>query len=392
MAINWGTIERKTIETGVDRGVLYTGTDSVPWDGLVSVTEKSDDRALTPNYIQGIVYHVSKEPGNFSASVEAYSYPDEFEPFQGMYEIEAGLFADNQSTLNTFDFSYRTLIADGINGLGAGYKIHLVYNAIAIPTETQRNTVNDSIEASNFTWDVVCSAIYPKGMRPTAHFVVDSRRLTAAQLTAIENLIYGPNGQSSPSFLPDISIISKAASGTIAVDAFKRPNSSTSLGNTDTGLTWATVNGTWGIISNTAYMAVGSAVRGHASVDIGTVNHAVQAKIGVQSGNPGVVGRFINENNCYLFQTDNVVAERNVKVRVGGVTTILIPNIPIPTGATIRLELSDEAGGCRVVAKVNGVQVGSVLDTTPGRPTGTKTGLFAYNNTARFDDFLAESI
>lgn len=208
MAITWGAIENRTIETGVDRGVLYTGTTSVPWDGLVSVIEKTEDGALNRNYFQGIVYNVDKDPGNFSASIEAFSYPPEFEPFQGMVELRKGMYADNQTSLATFDLSYRTLVADGIKGVDSGYKIHLVYNAIAIPTDLTRNTISDSVSPGNFTWDISTSVSRPAGIRPTSHYVINSSRLTQVQLSNVESLIYGPVGGTSPAKLPSVSTVS----------------------------------------------------------------------------------------------------------------------------------------------------------------------------------------
>lgn len=221
MAVNWNAVGEKTFEAGVDRGMLYLGSTSIPWNGLISVKEKSEGGDLTPYYYEGVVYYVDKSLGNYFATVEAFTYPREFEPYQGLSQMAPGVYADYQPNLKTFDFCYRTMLGNDIDGVGEDYKIHLVYNAIAIPVDRTRNTIGRELSPENFNWDIACVAEHTTGVRPTSHYILDSRFIHPSNFWRIENLLYGEEGASSPPTLPSIQDILIQAMATVNFTVWK---------------------------------------------------------------------------------------------------------------------------------------------------------------------------
>lgn len=189
--IKWNAVGERRFETGVDRGVLYVeGSDGVPWNGLTMVSETPVGGEVTPYYIDGIKYlnHVAIE--EFQGTIEAFTYPEEFYQCEGVVEVGHGLFAAHQRK-KSFGLSYRTLVGNDIKGTNLAYKIHLVYDATANPIERQHETIGDTPEPFNFSWDISTKAPSIAGIRPTAHFIVDSRAIPIELLRTIENILYG---------------------------------------------------------------------------------------------------------------------------------------------------------------------------------------------------------
>lgn len=190
----WATVGEKFYEAGIDRGVLYLdGYEGVPWNGLISVTESPTGGEVTPYYVDGIKYLNVASAEEFEATIEAYTYPDEFAKCDGSIRVANGLYAGQQPKLS-FGLSYRSLVGNDVDGVDHAYKIHLVYNAMAAPTERGYNTLSDSISPDNFNWHIVTRPPNFIGYKPTAHFVIDSREVPAGLLTEIENILYGTVG------------------------------------------------------------------------------------------------------------------------------------------------------------------------------------------------------
>ena len=191
-----------------------------------------------------------------------------------------------------------------------------------------------------------------------------------------------------------------APSAVSVTDSFNRADNATSLGTTETGgKTWEIAGGsTWGITGNKAGMLVGTAIRGHANVDLGATNMAVEARMNVlgRAGSyPSIVGRYVDPTNCYMLQNSDAAGEnKTILVRIGGVNTFLATSLSIPNNGLLKLTLVEEGSDTRVKVYADGVEVWSGLATIANRPNGTKAGLFAYtaDSSARFDDFKAESL
>ena len=161
------------------------------WNGLTSVDEGGSEGAVS-YYIDGQAFMHFPTPKEFTATVKAYTYPDEFAEILGLVEVDGadGLFADSQVG-EQFDMCYRTLVGNGTDGLDHGYKIHLVYNAIATPQSTSYETLSMDISPAEFSWELSAVPEMVEGYRPTAHFVIDTRKMTPAILAKIEDMLYG---------------------------------------------------------------------------------------------------------------------------------------------------------------------------------------------------------
>lgn len=201
--LTWDSVGTKIYETGIDRGVLYLPTGyGVPWNGLASVTEKFDISS-NPIYFDGMKIQDVLTLGDFSATLKAITYPDEFLPFDGLGSYVNGMYLDNQ-TSDLFGFSYRTKVGSDQND-DAGYKIHVVYNASATPSDKTFETISDSLAPMEFEWNITTIPEEIPGYRPTAHFIFDSRKFDAALLVDLEAMLYGSDG--SHSFLPPASVL-----------------------------------------------------------------------------------------------------------------------------------------------------------------------------------------
>ncbi len=199
--LSWSGQGDRIFEQGVDRGVLYVpGEIGVVWMGLVSVSEEIVGGEPRPYYLDGEKYLNLLSAEEFEATIESIGCPDEFGVCDGNILIHTGLIATQQAR-QTFGLSYRTLIGNELEGTDFAYKLHLVYNALAAPTERNNTTIGGSADASKFTWAITTKAPAITGYRRTAHLVVDSRLYSSAILSDVEDLLYGTD--STDPALPD---------------------------------------------------------------------------------------------------------------------------------------------------------------------------------------------
>ena len=192
----WDANGDRKYETGLDHGVLYLlGSNNayqtgVPWNGLISITESPSGGDANPLYADNIKYLNLIAAEDFGASIEAYSYPAEFAQCDGTVCVIPGLYL-GQQTRKTFGLSYRTLIGNDINGTEYGYKILLIYGAMASPSDRGYQTVNDSPEAISFSWNITTTPTDVPDFKPTAHLAIDSTQISAELLALLEDLIWG---------------------------------------------------------------------------------------------------------------------------------------------------------------------------------------------------------
>lgn len=206
----WDQAGERLFETGLDRGVLYIPNESgvydngVAWNGLVSVSESPTGAEANPQYADNIKYLNLISIEEFEATIEAFTYPDEFNVFDGGAEPQPGVYIGQQNR-PPFGLCYRTLVGDDLEGTDLGYKLHLVYGCQASPTEKAYQTVNDSPEAITFSWDLTTTPVAVAGFKPTATLVVDSTQVDASDLAALEAILYGDDtGPTDPRLpLPD---------------------------------------------------------------------------------------------------------------------------------------------------------------------------------------------
>lgn len=204
----WDQTGSRYYETGVDRGVFYplgvSGeyTPGVAWNGLTNVSESPSGAEATPIYADNIKYLSLTSAEDFGLTIEAYSYPPEFGVCDGSAEPTEGVTVAQQDR-KTFGFSYRTMIGNDTEGNEHGYKIHLVYGCKAAPSEKSYGTISDSPEAITMSWEISTTPVNVTGFKPTAHLVIDSTRVSAAALTAIETILYGNTSTEAKLPLPD---------------------------------------------------------------------------------------------------------------------------------------------------------------------------------------------
>lgn len=233
--LEWDQDGQKFYETGVDRGVVYpktkkvTGTDGketigydkgAAWNGLVNVTESPEGAEATPLYANNNKYLEIMSNEDFKGSIEAYMYPDEFGVCLGQVELDSikGVYATQQER-KLFGLTYRTLIGNDTEGTNYGYKLHIVYNALAGVSEKTNQTTGEENEPETMSWDFSTTPVPYKEMKPTAHIVIDSTKFATtelkAKLTALEEILYGT--ESKEPTLPDIETIVKTL-GTAAAE------------------------------------------------------------------------------------------------------------------------------------------------------------------------------
>jgi len=201
--LTWDDPGTRVYESGVDRGVLYLpGGLGVAWNGLISVDEQVTGNSQDPLYFDGIKYSDVIVPGDFAASLKAYTYPDEFLPFEGTLEVNNGMFVTNQ-TPSRFGLSYRTKVGNDESG-DAGYKIHVLYNLLAVPSAKTHETISDSESPIEFEWNITAIPSDAPGYKPTAHLIFDTRKMSPSLLEDIEQTLYGDD-ITAPS-LPPINI------------------------------------------------------------------------------------------------------------------------------------------------------------------------------------------
>ena len=194
--IVWDATGERLYETGVDHGVLYildsdgTYKNGVAWNGLSAVTESPSGAEATAVWADNIKYLNLMSAEEFGATIEAYTYPDEFGQCDGTAELVEGVTVGQQSR-KTFGLCYRTRIGNDVDGDQHGYKLHIIYGALASPSEKGYQTVSDSPEAISFSWEVTTTPVNVSGMSATASLVIDSTKSNPEKLTALENILYG---------------------------------------------------------------------------------------------------------------------------------------------------------------------------------------------------------
>ena len=208
--LTWDQTGERLYETGVDRGVLYinsTGTydKGVAWNGLTGVTESPSGAEATDLYADNIKYLSMRSAETFGATIEAYTYPDEFAECDGSASLATGVTIGQQSR-KTFGLCYRTQIGNDVDLNDHGYKLHLIYGCSASPSEKAYATINDSPEAITFSWELTTTPVNVTGFKPTACIIIDSTKADPECLTALEDILYGTDagGSTSPRLpLPD---------------------------------------------------------------------------------------------------------------------------------------------------------------------------------------------
>lgn len=194
--LKWDQTGERLYETGCDRGVLFpiaTGGQygsGVAWNGLSSVNQSPSGAEATAVYADNIKYLDLMSAETFGATVEAYTYPDEFAECDGSATIAQGVTA-GQQTRKMFGLSYRTLIGNDTEGTDHGYKIHLVYGCKAAPSERAYSSVNDSPEAAALSWELTTTPVDVPGFKPTAHLEIDSTKAEPTKLESLEKILYG---------------------------------------------------------------------------------------------------------------------------------------------------------------------------------------------------------
>ena len=194
--LKWDEIGKRYYETGVSNGVLYplqldnSYSKGFAWNGLSAVNENPSGAEATPVFADNIKYLNMLSAEEFGATVEAYTYPDEFAECDGSAEIVKGVTAGQQPR-KMFGLSYKTLIGNDVKDTEAGYKLHLIYNAKASPSEKNYGTVNDNPEAMTLSWELTTTPVNVPGFKPTSHIVIDSRKCDSAKLKAFEEILYG---------------------------------------------------------------------------------------------------------------------------------------------------------------------------------------------------------
>lgn len=198
----WGTAGERFYEAGVDRGVLYiAGIDGIAWNGLVSVNEAPVGGEVQPYYLDGLRYFNLGAAEEYAATLDAYSSPPEFAQCDGTVSIQNGLFLTQQPK-KPFNLSYRTKIGNDTEGIDHGYKIHLVYNALASTATRANTTLSSSASPITLSWEIATVPPEIVGYKPTSHFVVDSRYTPSLLLIDIEDILYGT--EATAPRIPDV--------------------------------------------------------------------------------------------------------------------------------------------------------------------------------------------
>lgn len=199
--LEWDLIGQRFYEAGVDHGVLYlldaTGVYNLssPWNGLTTVTESPSGAEANPQYADNLKYLNLLSAEEFGATVEAFTYPDEFAACDGTAVPSPGVAVGQQSRA-LFGLAYRTLVGDDQVGTDKGHKLHLIYGAQASPSEKAYSTINDSPEPLTFSWEITTTPVPVAGLKPTAQLVIDSTTADPAKLSQLDDILFGTTGVS----------------------------------------------------------------------------------------------------------------------------------------------------------------------------------------------------
>ena len=204
----WDATGERLYETGVKQGVLYVQSsegkypNGVVWNGLTAITESPSGAEATPLYADDTKYLNLMSNEEFGATIEAYTYPDEFAQCDGSAELVAGVNI-GQQVRKTFGMCYRTALGNDVDGTEHGYKLHIIYGALAAPSEKSYSTINDSPEAITFSWEVSTTPVNVTGHKPTASITIDSTKVDATKLKLLEDALYGTEEEEAYLPLPD---------------------------------------------------------------------------------------------------------------------------------------------------------------------------------------------
>lgn len=215
----WDETGKRLYETGVSQGVLYpqsggTYPNGVAWNGLTAVTESPSGAEATPLYADNIKYLNLFSAEEFGATIEAYTYPDEFMACDGSAQIAKGAYVGQQNR-KQFGMCYKTLLGNDVDANDHGYKLHIIYGAMASPSEKAYATVNDSPEAITFSWEVTTTPVNVTGYEPTASIVIDSTKCDPTKLADLEEILYGSAEEEPRLPLPDeiVTVLGAANAG-----------------------------------------------------------------------------------------------------------------------------------------------------------------------------------
>lgn len=206
--LTWDNTGERIFETGVKQGVLYPiqsdgkYTKGVAWNGLTAVTESPSGAEATALYADDIKYLNLLSNEEFGATIEAYTYPDEFAECDGSAELAPGVMIGQQKR-KIFGLCYRTTIGNDVEGNDYGYKLHLVYGCLAAPSEKGYSTINDNPDAITFSWEVSTTPVNVAGFKPTSQITIDSTKVDPAKLAALETVLYGAEAAEAKLPLPD---------------------------------------------------------------------------------------------------------------------------------------------------------------------------------------------
>ena len=206
--LTWDNTGERIFETGVKQGVLYPiqsdgkYTKGVAWNGLTAVTESPSGAEATALYADDIKYLNLLSNEEFGATIEAYTYPDEFAECDGSAELATGVMIGQQKR-KTFGLCYRTTIGNDVEGNDYGYKLHLVYGCLAAPSEKGYSTINDNPDAITFSWEVSTTPVNVEGFKPTSQITIDSTKAEPTKLAALEAVLYGSAETEAKLPLPD---------------------------------------------------------------------------------------------------------------------------------------------------------------------------------------------
>ena len=204
----WDKTGERFYETGVKNGVLYpqaeggTYPKGVPWNGLTAVTESPSGAEATPLYADDIKYLNLMSAEEFGATIEAYTYPDEFAECDGSASLAKGV-SIGQQKRKTFGLAYKTVLGNDVDNNDYGYKLHIIYGATASPSEKAYATINDSPEAITFSWEVTTTPVNVTGFKPTSSIVIDSTKANPEKLAALEAKLFGDDSNEAMLPLPD---------------------------------------------------------------------------------------------------------------------------------------------------------------------------------------------
>ena len=195
----WDKTGDRLYETGVKNGVLYIPTagvysKGVAWNGLTAVTESPSGAEATALYADDTKYLSLMSAEEFGATIEAYTYPDEFAACDGSAELADGVMIGQQKR-SIFGLCYKTTVGNDTEGNDHGYKLHIIYGAQAKPSERAYATINDSPEAITFSWEITTTPVNVTGAKPTASLVIDSTKADPSKLAALEDILYGKDGE-----------------------------------------------------------------------------------------------------------------------------------------------------------------------------------------------------